>query len=451
MTSVESNMDGLSVAASIMAVLDLTAKVIKYAKEAKDASAERNRLLKDVINIKGSLHSLQSHVEISDPNEPWMRAVQDLTKPGGPLAVYKAALEQLLEKLSPRHTDGKRTLVKRLGSSLVWPFQAGEVSEILATIERQQKLFDLAISLDSMALTRAIHVDAQDSKRIHRVMTSDLQHARSAIHQVLEESRTETEIKVLESLSTMRPREQHTDISLRRAPNTCEWVRENRTFIDWLQGLGSSNVIWCSGIPGSGKTFVASMVIDYLGSIANEQDVVTAYVYCDYKAHQKQPDQAPLSLAGALLRQFMSVEKRLPSSLVDLYHQNMRDGSAFQMSTLEDLLVDYCRRHSTYIVIDALDESGLPDIRRTFLRLLKRLESTQSRLFFTTRPGQKDIERYLKGRPCIPIEATASDITCFLNGRIDQRIEEEEGLEDLLSEDLREDIISTLVQRSHGM
>lgn len=28
-------MDGLSVAASIMAVLDLTAKVIKYAKEAK--------------------------------------------------------------------------------------------------------------------------------------------------------------------------------------------------------------------------------------------------------------------------------------------------------------------------------------------------------------------------------------------------------------------------------
>ncbi|KAK4693384.1 hypothetical protein P7C71_g4008, partial [Lecanoromycetidae sp. Uapishka_2] len=123
-------MDGLSVAASIMAVLDLTAEVMKYAKEAKDASAERSRLLKDVINIKASLHSLQNHVETPDPNEPWMRAVQGFTKPGGPLKVYKAALEHLLEKLSPLHIDGKRTLVKRLGSSLPWPFQASEVSEI---------------------------------------------------------------------------------------------------------------------------------------------------------------------------------------------------------------------------------------------------------------------------------------------------------------------------------
>ena len=444
-------MDGLSVAASIMAVLDLTGKVIKYVKEAKDASAERNRLLKDIINMKGSLHSLQSHVEISDPNEPWMRAVQGLSKPGGPLEVYKAALEQLLEKLSPPHGDGKRVLVKRLGSSLIWPFQSGEISEILATIERQQKLFDLALSLDSMALSRAIHADAQDSKRIHWVMTSDLQQAKSEIRQILEESKTETEIKVLESLSAIRPREQHADISLRRAPNTCEWVKENSTFVEWVQGSGTSNVIWCSGIPGSGKTFVTSLVIDCLSNMANEQGIVTAYVYCDYKVHQKQPDQAPLSIAGALLRQFMSMEQRLPCALLDLYQQNMRNGSAFQMSNLEDLLVDYCRGRPTYIVIDALDESGPPDVRRTLLRVLKKLEGTKSRLFFTKRLGQKDIERHLKGRPCISIEATASDVTLFLNGRIEERIEEEEELEELLPEELRQDIVSTLVQRSRGM
>ena len=438
-------------AASIMAVLDLTAEVIKFAKEAKDASAERARLLKDVINIKGSLHSLRSHIETSDPSEPWMHAAQDLTKPGGPLEVYKAALEHLLEKLSPSHTHGKRAMVRRIGSSLVWPFQAGEVSEILATIERQQKLFDLAISLDATALARAIHADAQDSKRLHRAMTSDLQQARSEIHQILEESRTETEIKVLASLSPMRPREQHADISSRRAPNTCEWVRETRAFLDWFRGCGSSNVIWCSGIPCSGKTFVTSMVIDYLDSIADEHGMVTAYVYCDYKAHQKQPEQAPVSIAGALLRQFMSIEKRVPIGMIERYHQNMRDGSALQVSTLEDLLVDYCQARSTCIVIDALDESGPPEIRRLFLKLLKRLESTKSRLFLTSRPGQKDIERYLRGRPCIRIEATASDITSFLNGRIDERMEEDEELEDLLSEELREDIISTLVQRSHGM
>lgn len=444
-------MDGLSVAASIIAVLDLTAKVIKYAKEAKDASTERDRLLKDIINIKGSLHSLQSHLEISDPNEPWMRAVQGLTKPGGPIEIYKSTLEHLLEKLSPSHVVGKRSLVRRFGTSLVWPFQAGEIAEILATIGRQQQLFDLAISLDSIALTRAIHADAQDSKRIHRVMTSDLQQARSEIHQILEESRTQTEIQVLESLSTMRPREQHADISLRRAPDTCKWIEENTTFVDWLRGSGSSNVIWCTGIPGSGKTFVTSRVIDLIDSIANEQGTVTAYVYCDYKAHQKQPAQAPSSIAGALLRQFMVVEKQLPSSLVDLYHHNMRNGSAIQMSSLEELLVDYCRDHSTYIVIDALDESGPPDIRRALLRFLRKLESTRSRLFFTTRPGQKDIDRFLKGRPCIPVEATASDITRFLNGRIDERIEEEEDFENLISVELREDIISTLVQRSCGM
>ena len=443
--------DPLSLAAGIIAVLDLSAKVVKYVKVVKDGSSERTQLLKDIINIQGSLYSLQSHVELSSPEDPWTRAVQELNKPGGPLEIYRAALERLLNKLDPPLYTKKRTVLKRVGSSMSWPFRTEEIVSILATIERQQRLFNLAISLDSMSLNRAIRAEVQDNKMMHRVMTSDMKQATADIRKILEKPRSETEIKILEWLSTMQPQKTHSDISSRRTPGTGEWVKATESFKNWLEDNDTSNVLSCSGIPSSGKTFIASMVIDYLNDFVIDKQSKAAYVYCDYKSPEKDPKQALLRLAAGLLRQFMASEERLPAALIDIYNQTNRSGESLQASRLEDVLITYCNEHSTYIIIDALDEFGHAGGRHLFLKFLKNLEATSTRMFYTTRPGQKDIEKHLRGHPQIHVEASESDIIEFLNQRIDERMEEEEELEELLTSKFREEIISTLVRRAHGM
>ncbi|KAG8531785.1 uncharacterized protein KY384_003421 [Bacidia gigantensis] len=444
--------DGLSLVASIIAVLELSGKVLRYAKAVKDGAGERAQLLKDLINIQGSLNSLRSHIELSEPTDPWLRAIQDLAQPSGPLETYKAALERLLNKLDPTNDDvRKRNLFKKAASSLAWPFQTGEVTNILATIERQQRLFNLALSLDSMTLTRAIKADLHDNKMIQRVMTSDLKQTRTDIQEILDISRNRAENEVLEWLSILQPQKNHSDISSRRTSGTGEWIKETKQFDEWFKKLGPSNVLWCSGIPGSGKTYISSMIIDFLKKVTIGEQGAVAFIYCDYHLLERDLEKDLSNITGALLRQLLATEARLPTALIDLYKQTSRSTKALRLDKLQEILISLCNERPRYIVIDALDEYGHTGDRQAFLKLLKRLEATQAMLFYTTRPDQKDIAKHLKFRPHIQVEASESDITEFLNQQINDRIEEEEELEDLLTRDFRNEIISTLVSRANGM
>lgn len=441
--------DPLSLTASIIAVLDLSAKVLKYAKAVKDGSSERSRLLKDVINIQGSLQSLQSHVEMTPPEDPWIRAVKDLNRPGGPLDVYKVSLDCLLKKLDPGSPS--KNGLKTVTRSMVWLFQMGEIGTILSTIERQQQLFNIAISMDSMALNRAIFADVQDSTRLHRAMTSDLKQARTDIQAILDRNRTDLEANVLRWLATMAPQKAHFDISSRRADGTGVWVSKTRIFQHWAQPTSTDNILWCSGIPGSGKTFIASSVIDHPRSTKNEQQASLAYAYCDYKLFQNDSAKSLLGITCSLLNQFMANEERLPSILIKAYNLRGNANETSPSTKLEEGLIEYCTGRKTYIVVDALDETGQSGNRRPLLTILKALEVTGAKMFYTTRPDQKHLEQHLKGHPHIEIEAAETDIRRFLDLRIDKRMEEEDELEDLLSHDLREEIITTLCQRAHGI
>lgn len=444
--------EGLSLAANIIAVFDLSLKVIKYARDVKDAPAEQSRLLQDVKNIKSSLLSLQKHLKSAKPNDPWMREVQELNDPGGPVAICKATLDQLLNKLNPPDGPRKRKTLSKFGSSLAWPFRAGEVAAAMATIERQQRLFKIAMEHDANALRRAIKVDVEDNKQLLRAMTTDMKETKTEVHDILERSRSDTERKVLEWLSTMQPQKDHYDISSRRTSGTGEWVKNTAQFQDWLSDDTGSNVVWCSGIPGSGKTFVASLIIDHLRKISAQDQAKVAYVYCDYKSYEKEkdPQRNFTNIVGAILGRFMSRVERLPAALINLFHQSSMVGDMVRLTQLEAILLDFCNAHTTYIVIDALDESGHSSNRRPLLNFLGKLEATKAKLFYTTRPDQKDIERHLNTRPHIRIEASELDIINFLNEQIKLR-EEEEDLEELLTQDLKQDILSTLLERAHGM
>jgi hypothetical protein len=141
-------MDGLSVAASIVAVLQLTHIVIGYLTDVKDASTDRARCALEASNLYNLLITLKFRLEEfrleGRSNEPWHAAVWALSVENGPLDQYKHALEQLKAKI----TSGSG--IKKIGNTLWWKFSKEEVTNILSRMERLKTLVQIALEMDHL-------------------------------------------------------------------------------------------------------------------------------------------------------------------------------------------------------------------------------------------------------------------------------------------------------------
>lgn len=137
--------DPLSVTASIIAVLQLTATLVSYVNDAKDAPSDQARFAKEAQNLSGLLTKLICRVnEGKDKSEGWYEEVEALGKPDGPLGQYGAALEKLQRKIKSREGLAK------IGNMLLWKFIKEEVASILLQIERIKSLIQIAIQMDHL-------------------------------------------------------------------------------------------------------------------------------------------------------------------------------------------------------------------------------------------------------------------------------------------------------------
>jgi hypothetical protein len=137
-------MDGLSVAASIIAVLQLTGAVIGYLNDVKDASKECQQCAIEASNLQSLLINLLYQLNQGQTGDPWYIAVRALNVENGPLDQYKQALEQLRSRVELQ--DGIQKLKRRL----LWKFSKEEVASILARIERLKSLVNTALEMDHL-------------------------------------------------------------------------------------------------------------------------------------------------------------------------------------------------------------------------------------------------------------------------------------------------------------
>lgn len=70
------------------------------------------------------------------------------------------------------------------------------------------------------------------------------------------------DIEILRWLSPLRSQAMQGDNFSRRHEGTGHWLLESPQFRSWLQG--NADVLWCPGLPGAGKTILASIVVDRL-------------------------------------------------------------------------------------------------------------------------------------------------------------------------------------------
>ena len=137
-------MSGLEVAASVIAVISLSAKVAslchQYSTDVKNANKDIERLQAETSHLKTALESVQKLLEDSDGS-----ALSASNKLRDALDDCSSQLTKLEKKLDPGKT---RHMISRIGIRLTWPFSGKDVEKIVMSIRTSRDAISLALQVD---------------------------------------------------------------------------------------------------------------------------------------------------------------------------------------------------------------------------------------------------------------------------------------------------------------
>jgi hypothetical protein len=137
-------MDPLSVTASVIALLQLTAEVVKYLQDVNHAPKECQQCAIEASNLLNLLTNLRYRLEQATNGDPWYTSIRALDIENGPFDQYKQALEQLLSKI--KIENGLQKIKRRV----VWKFNKAEVERIFEKMERLKSLVSIALENDHL-------------------------------------------------------------------------------------------------------------------------------------------------------------------------------------------------------------------------------------------------------------------------------------------------------------
>ncbi|KAH6908108.1 hypothetical protein BKA70DRAFT_1222909 [Coprinopsis sp. MPI-PUGE-AT-0042] len=227
----------------------------------------------------------------------------------------------------------------------------------------------------------------------------------------LTDTRPLRDIAILSWLSLINYRMMQMSNLEKAIPRTCWWLLTSAFFEQWL--TGQTSIIWGTGMPGAGKTIMASIVIDYLQQHAASQGprVAVAFAFCRYT----EPVSVQQILA-ALVRQLLERYPFLHPLVQPIYEQHHREMTKPPMAQLLQLLRDISQVFDTlYCVLDGLDEAE----RDTQFDLLRALSSFKAKFFITSRPLEP-LHRVLPEAKFFKIEAKDEDIELLVREKLYQ-------------------------------
>lgn len=176
---------------------------------------------------------------------------------------------------------------------------------------------------------------------------------------------------------------QHTERLRRREPETGTWLFASEKFQAWLDQ--PQTTLLCPGIPGAGKSFIASITIDYLRHIySHDRETCVTFLLCDFNSQQ---EQYPKDLLANLLKQLIR-SPPIPTDLQELFvqYKSKPPGCRPQMDELLGCLVTAMGSYErVFAVIDALDEYKIEDRTRLMEEIFKL--QTASNLSVLATPG----------------------------------------------------------------
>lgn len=206
---------------------------------------------------------------------------------------------------------------------------------------------------------------------------------------------------------------------------------------------------------GSGKTVLSSTINEAVNRICDDSlDRRAAMFYFDFQESAKQEIEP---LLGAILRQLIGAEDRLPQFIITMYQTYKNKGQSPSVRDLEQALSQTLNvsTKETYIVLDALDECpyrACNSSRKQIFQLLAALVANHdSNLhILATSRDEADIRSMLESIPhrtvCLKAAKMDADILKYVRSCLNDEI-----CFTNLPEASRPEIMETILKRAQGM
>ncbi|KAG1719034.1 hypothetical protein EDB19DRAFT_1919458 [Suillus lakei] len=424
---------GVTILQLVQTIAQASALLYGYITSVRDADSSCQSLLDELNSILGVLTTV---MEIEkDPSLPanLRHVLSKLMAENGPVTKLQGELKNLLP-----NEKGKI-------SKLMWPFKERRAAAIAERLKGFYRDITTVLAIDSRNTLKEVSREVQQLKK--------LQEARKNYKE---------RQKLLEWMNPVPCTDKHEDSRRQRNRETGRWIFHADQYTAWSKS--DSAFLWLNGQPGSGKTILASAVIDEIQGSGEAEPQTLAYFYCNF-----QDDQT--TIAATVLRSL--VVQLLQQSEVD-WITNIR-GSGLQEEgdfvSLRNLWqqqrdANFAKRHPTdlvflrkllveasalvyrpALVIDALDEcKNHLDLVRHLVNLA---EDARLRLFVTSR-GEKDIQDAFHDLPTVSLKDSAEQMKADIQVHITEQLKTQKRLS-RLPDTLKTTILEKLLEKAEGM
>ncbi|KAH7309821.1 hypothetical protein B0I35DRAFT_440686 [Stachybotrys elegans] len=138
----------------------------------------------------------------------------------------------------------------------------------------------------------------------------------------------------------------------RRHNRTCSWFLSDERVVEWRDNAQDSLTLWYNASPGSGKTVLASAMIDHLLN----RGAVVAWFFLSFNTVGRRDG---MSCLRSIALQLLTIIETVPDSLVDIYEEEMKH-HAINLESIDTavMVVHKLLAHCPhiYVVVDGVDE-----------------------------------------------------------------------------------------------
>ncbi|RDW65706.1 ankyrin repeat domain-containing protein [Aspergillus mulundensis] len=397
-------------------------------KQFNDAPGQLQVIRDDVKRLSNILRDIDDHEpadNLDDQQQKTLNEIsqgccdvlQDLIKT---VARYDGLLTDT--RVGPR--PGLRKAGRRVWNRLTWD---------QAEIDSFRRRIDTNINAFGLFLTECNRQLSRETKDIVTVT----QHG---VNQLVQHQDEQRRREILNWLSPTTHEAKQADFFGRVQPGTGSWLLESDEFGKWMaqdeETPTDQRSLFCPGLPGAGKTFLTSIVINEIQNILAQERIALGFFYCNFREQT-----TLLEILSILVRQVLQQQPDIPGFLETTYQKHLDMGTSLTvdecLATLDSALA---KLPTTFVVLDALDECYLPPGQRKKLLLeLFGLQKTRNLGLFVTSRDYPDISALFEGKPNLRIRASAADVERFLRGQLDNlpRVMQQR-------EDLQQEVISAI-------
>ncbi|OCK79260.1 hypothetical protein K432DRAFT_252439, partial [Lepidopterella palustris CBS 459.81] len=344
-------MDGLSGAASVIAVIDISAKIstlcFQYSTKVKNAKEDIERIQKKLTDIKDVLEEVKQLLDGS--NKLRLPATHKLSN-----SPQKCLRE--LQELEKKLDLGKaRKTMSRLGMrALKWPFTSKEVEKMIVTLEGYEQTFSLALQVDQTSLIHEIDQKINLAK-----------------------------LPIAKGASFDSHMEEHNAKCL---PNTRTELQHH--IMKWAKDRNGKPIFWLNGMAGTGKSTIARTIAQLF---ADQRQLGASFFFKRGEGERGNATRFFTTVAADLMGHLPELRSGIRKAIdadPTISEKALKD--QFEKLILQPLSgTALVKALELTIVIDALDECERDDDIRAILQLFSRtkgLKPVSLRVFVTSRP-----------------------------------------------------------------